>query len=73
MMSGKIMNLDETIRNLLDEASVAFDKAFDARDRNTSEDIEVFEENTVKATNIMQMAVWLMDYKQITESAEKGA
>lgn len=71
-MSGKIMNLDETIRNLLDEASVAFDKAFDARDCNTSVDIEVFEENTVKATNIMQMAVWLMDYKQITENAEKG-
>lgn len=72
-MREKIMNLDEAIINLLEVAGNAFDKAYDARECHTSEDIEVFEENVAKATNIMQMAVWLLDYKQITENAEKGA
>lgn len=72
-MSGRLMNLDETIKKLVEDACASFDKAVDASDLRTSEDIEVFEENSVKATNTLQIAVWLLDYKQITENAEKGA
>ena len=67
---GKPMNLEETIASLMEQAIVSFDKAFDARHRGTTEDIEVFEENLLRATNIMQIVMWLTDYQSMKGAAD---
>lgn len=67
---GKPMNLEETITSLMEKATVSFDKAFDARHRGTTEDIEVFEENLLRATNIMQIVMWLTDYQKMKGASD---
>lgn len=67
---GKPMNLEETITILMEKATESFDKAFDARHRGTTEDIEVFEENLLRATNIMQVVMWLTDYQKMKGAAD---
>lgn len=67
---GKPMNLEETITILMEKATESFDKAFDARHRGTTEDIEVFEENLLRATNIMQIVMWLTDYQKMKGAAD---
>lgn len=67
---GKPMNLEETIESLMEKATVSFDRAFDARHRGTTEDIEVFEENLLRATNIMQIVMWLTDYQKMKGAAD---
>lgn len=67
---GKPMNLEETITILMEKATESFDRAFDARHRGTTEDIEVFEENLLRATNIMQIVMWLTDYQKMKGAAD---
>ena len=67
---GKPMNLEETIESLMEKATVSCDRAFDARHRGTTEDIEVFEENLLRATNIMQIVMWLTDYQKMKGAAD---
>ena len=67
---GKPMNLEETIESLMEKATVSFDRAFDARHRGTTEDIEVFDENLLRATNIMQIVMWLTDYQKMKGAAD---